>query len=159
MSMNYRISQNDYKEKTQLLFRTPFLSLCAFILFLYGCGDDSLPARPANVPPDAVFLLAGKGVVYWQHCKAGFAGDPPYCHIWNGAGSVLYQDEFLPYDEGAFPKAEELIIIDNNLRGPDHIILKNNRILLPKSRFEDMKEFFDWRFGKIDKLSHNKKNR
>jgi hypothetical protein len=61
-------------------------------------------------------------------------------------------EEFLPYDGGTQPTGEELKIATYPLfPGPDRIFLINGRVLLPRSRFDELKKFVDWLNGKVVK--------
>jgi len=58
-------------------------------------------------------------------------------------------DDFFPYDGRAGPSAEQLSISTNpTFPGPDRVFLSNGRILLPRSRFDELKKFVDWLEGK-----------
>jgi len=60
-------------------------------------------------------------------------------------GGVLEDEAFLPYDGGVAPTVDELKIASNpSFAGPDRIFLTNDRILLPESRFVELKRFVDW---------------
>jgi hypothetical protein len=37
---------------------------------------------------------------------------------------------------------------DANFAGPDRIFLANKRVLLPRSRFDELRKFVDWLEGK-----------
>jgi hypothetical protein len=105
--------------------------------------------RPQDVTPEATCVLAGKAGCWWQHCRATIAGRPVHCRIWNAGGLILEDEQFLPYDGGAPPTADELKIpVDAKFAGPDRIFLANGRVLLPRSRFDDLKKFVDWLNGK-----------
>lgn len=122
----------------------------AITLLLSACGHKSDVVRPESVPIDAVFVRGGK-IGWWQQCTAGSSGQPAHCRIWGGNGSVLVDEKFLPYDGGPQPTAEELKIApDTTFPGPDRIFLSNNRVLLPQSRFDELKKFVDWLNGKSD---------
>lgn len=123
----------------------------AALLLCSACNHKSDVVRPDSVPADAIFVRGGK-IGWWQQCKAGSSGQPVHCRIWGGAGGVLADEEFLPYDGGPPPTADELkIAADTTFPGPDRIILTNNRVLLPQSRFDELKKFVDWLKGKSDK--------
>jgi hypothetical protein len=128
------------------LFNKPVVALA--VLLCSACTRKSEMVRPEGVSADAVFVRGGK-VGWWQQCTLPTGGQAVHCRIWNGAGLVLEDEEFLPYDEGARPGAEELMIsADPTFPGPDRIILKNGRVLLPRSRFNELKKFVDWLNGK-----------
>ena len=125
-------------------------SLALLITLLVGasCGHPYRPVRPSNVPADAVFVLGTK-VGWWQQCEPGTSGQPVHCRIWNQGGLVLKDEPFLPYDGGPTPHADELkIVADPLFPGPDRIFLTNDRILLPESRFFELKRFVDWLYDK-----------
>jgi hypothetical protein len=120
------------------------------VLFLLcaACAQNPEANRPKDVASDAVFVRGAK-IGWWQKCAASENGQPVQCTIWNGAGSVLETGAFLPYDGGAPPTTEELKIdSDPTFPGPDRIVLRNGRILLPSSRFPELKKFVDWLKGK-----------
>ena len=105
--------------------------------------------RPADVPSDATYVAGGKLGGWWQQCALANGGRAVHCRIWNGAGLVLYDEEFLPYDGGASPTADELKVApEPTFPGPDRIFLSNGRVLLPQSRFGELKRFVDWLKGK-----------
>jgi hypothetical protein len=123
------------------------LGAAVAMLASFAC-DKSASARPEGVPAGAAFVNGGKVGGWWQECIPAIGERNVRCHIWNGAGLVLV-DEFLPYDGGPPPIGGELRILpDPTFPGPDRIILTNSRVLLPKSRFEELKKFVDWLNGK-----------
>lgn len=100
--------------------------------------------RPENVPPDAIYVPGGKGG-YWKRCTHENQGSPRvHCQVYNWGGGKLWDEEFLPYD-GRSPVSEEELRIKKNPRAPidNEIELENGRILLPKSRFDQLKRFLD----------------
>jgi hypothetical protein len=120
----------------------------AFLVFLACCRKSEV-VRPAEVPPEATYVAGGKVGGWWQQCSPGAAGKAVHCRIWNAGGLVLADEEFLPYDGGAPPSAEELrISAAPTFPGPDRIYLTNSRVLLPGSRFDQLKKFVDWLNGK-----------
>ena len=109
---------------------------------------DRNVVRPQGVPVEATFVKGAK-TGWWQHCRPSPGNVGVHCQIWNGAGLVLVDEEFLPYDGGPAPLAEELKIpSDANFAGPDRFFLANKRVLLPRSRFDELKKFVDWLEGK-----------
>src|SRR5579859_6149111 len=125
------------------------LGLAVAFLLCFACGRRSEVVRPAEVPSDATYVAGGKVGGWWQQCTSAKAGQAVHCRIWNGAGLVLVDEEFLPYDGGAPPTADELKIApDPTFPGPDRIFLSNSRVLLPRSRFDELKIFVDWLEGK-----------
>jgi hypothetical protein len=119
------------------------------LLFCFGCGRDSGLLRPDGVPVKAVFVNGSKGVGWWQQCAPATGGQFLHCRIWNREGLVLEDEEFLPYDGGTSPTIDELRIpSDTTFAGPDRIYLSNGRVLLPRSRFDELKKFVDSLNGK-----------
>ena len=120
----------------------------AFLLCL-ACGRKSDVVRPAEVPTSAIYVAGGKAGGWWQLCTSASAGKSVHCRIWNGAGLLLVDENFLPYDGGAQPTPDELKIPnETTFPGPDRIFLANGRVLLPQSRFDELKIFVDWLEGK-----------
>jgi hypothetical protein len=125
------------------------LALTVALLLCFACARESAVVRPEGVPPDATYVAGGKVGGWWQQCTA--VNQTVHCRIWNGAGLVLEDEEFLPYDSGALPIADELKISpEPTFPGPDRIFLSNNRVLLPESRFDELKRFVDRLNGKSD---------
>jgi hypothetical protein len=107
-----------------------------------ACGHK--PRRPDSVSTNAVYVSGAK-VGWWQECSIVASRSTVRCQIWNGAGFELVNDEFLPYDGGPTPRPEELTIASNvTFPGPDRIFLSNGRVLLPRSRFSELKGCIDW---------------
>jgi hypothetical protein len=105
--------------------------------------------RPQNVPIDSVYVNGIKGDGWWQHCSYDGPRDVDYCQIYNWGGGIIWDEVFLPYDGGAAAKRSELIIDNQNrLAGPQYVCLKNGRILIPNSDFENQRRFLDRRTGK-----------
>lgn len=123
-------------------------TLLLIVVFFAACLRVESPKRPSNVPEEAVLVGDGKVGGWWQRCRANSETGTVFCEIWNKGGLVLYSEVFLPYDQGPTVTAEELQIRNGGLLGPDRVCLQNGRILAPKSRFEEMKHFLDWSFGK-----------
>ena len=118
------------------------------LLLGFACTDKPGPARPGSVSLNAV-LFAGMKVGWWQECAATGTGHAVHCRIWNGAGLLLEDEDFLPYDGEPIVEATELTISpDPVFPGPDRVFLTGGRILLPRSRFEELKIFVDWLEGK-----------
>lgn len=127
-----------------ITFRT--VGVAAALLCCLAC--DNKVVRPQGVPVDATFV-AGAKIGWWQHCAVGTGNEGVRCQIWNGAGLVLVDEEFLPYDGGPTPTAGELKIPpEAKFAGPDRVFLANERVLLPRSRFDELKKFVDWLEGK-----------
>jgi hypothetical protein len=119
------------------------------LLLCLGGFIGCMNPRPKNVPKDAVPVPAGYGDAWWQLCSYDQTNDTDHCQIFNPGGATLEDETFLPYDGGNAAKASELKIDGGNrLAGPYIICLKNGRILIPKSDFENQKRFIDFRTGK-----------
>lgn len=101
--------------------------------------------RPQNVPKDAVYVVTSMG--FWQHCRYDSGRQIDQCRIWNRSGLVLVEGDFVPYDGGLPATQDQLQIVDAE-SGPDRIALRNNRMLIPKSREAQMRRFLDWLNGK-----------
>jgi len=125
------------------------VALCVGVLLsclsLAGCKH----ARPENVPVDSVYVDAPWAEGWWQHCSYLATQAIDHCQTFNWGGGTIKDEEFIPYDGGTAAKESELTI-DNGARlaGPYIVCLKNGRILIPKSDFENQKRFIDWMTGK-----------
>lgn len=117
-----------------------------FMLQCTGCYWSNQPVyleyrRPANVPLDAVLVQLAKGGV-WQRCEAVSTTGQTRCQIFTWKGGLLYDEIFLPYDQGPTPEAPDLKIPSYvPAVGSDWVCLQNGRILLPMSRFDELKAF------------------
>jgi hypothetical protein len=101
------------------------------------------PKRPANVPKGAVFVPTAK-MGWWEYCRFDPVQRTDHCQMFLTNGSIAREDDFLPYDGGAPVEADELKIDPHtDFAGDDRIILRNGRILLPKSIYEHAKKFWD----------------
>jgi hypothetical protein len=120
------------------------IAALAFVSALEGCK----PARPSSVPRDSIYVVGGK-VGWWQHCSFDPKQDVDHCQIFNLGGESLYDEVFLPYDGGKAAEEAELSIVGNSdLAGPQYVCLRNGRILIPRSQFEQQRRFVDWATGK-----------
>lgn len=127
------------------------LGVMAALFLCFGCGRGAEVVRPAGVPVDSTYVAGGKVGGWWQQCTLASGSQGVHCRVWNGSGLILVDEEFLLYDGGPPPTAEELKIApDPTFPGPDRIFLTNKRVLLPQSRFEELKKFVDWLNGKSD---------
>jgi hypothetical protein len=119
-------------------------------LFCSACARKADVVRPGGVPPQATYVPGGKLGGWWQQCTRANTSQAVHCQIWNGAGLVLADEEFLPYDGGAPLAANELKISTDPAvpGGPDRVFLSNGTVLLPRSRFDELKKFVDWLKGK-----------
>jgi hypothetical protein len=104
--------------------------------------------RPANVPSDATLVDQAKGGI-WQRCILDTRATANRCQIYNWRGGLLYDEVFLAYDGGGIVVQADLKIPGYTaLSGPDRVCLANGRILIPKSRYDDVKRYLDWATGK-----------
>ena len=125
------------------MFRaSELLGLSFFFATFSFCACSFAVPKPPNVSEHARFV-AGSKSGWWQDCKFTGVDQPLRCRIWNRGGLILYDEVFQPYDEGKAPTESELEIDDQgNLAGPNEICLKNGRLLLPSSRFLELKAFY-----------------
>ncbi len=114
-------------------------------VFLYlGCSSEPSVVRPEGVAENAIYVAGGGKVGgWWQECKP-VKGQGPHCRIWNRSGLLLWDEEFLPYDQGPTPTPEETKIPARTwFPGPDRVCLGNGRILFPRTKFEELKQWLD----------------
>ena len=122
--------------------------LALSVLQYTGCYWSDQPVlleyrRPPNVPIDAVLVQLAKGGV-WQHCGVESTTGKNRCQIFNWKGGLLYDETFLPYDQGPTVGLSDLKIPKYvPAVGPDWVCLENGRILLPESRFDQLKAFLE----------------
>lgn len=134
--------------------RTVLAAYLALYLAVSGCKLlENQPVllehrRPANVPDDAALVDQPKGGL-WQRCVAEKEGNANRCQIYNWGGALLYDEVFLPYDGGgAVNQVDIKIPRYAPLSGPDRVCLQNGRILIPKSRYDEVKRHLDWATGR-----------
>lgn len=134
--------------------RSVLATLVVICLIISGCKLlENQPfllehRRPANVPNDAAFVNQPKGGL-WQRCVTETGNNAVRCQIYNWGGGLLYDETFVPYDgEGAVLQAELKIPRYAPLSGPDRVCLQNGKILIPKSRYDEVKRHLDWATGK-----------
>ena len=101
-------------------------------------------SRPHNVPKAAVHV--GGSIGCWQHCTYDSTRHVDQCEVWYRGGDTREEGEFVPYDGGAPATDAELQIVDINEM--DAIGLRNGRILIPKARETQIREFLDGVRGK-----------
>ena len=105
------------------------------------------PVIPKNIPADSTFVNGGEDH-WWERCSYDSKEDVDDCQILNSGGGVIWNEVFLPYDGGKAAKKAELSVDgESRLVGPQYVCLKNGRILIPRSGFENQKEFLDRRMG------------
>lgn len=121
--------------------------LCVlFVALLCGCASQE--QRPAEVPASAVRIPSVKRSI-WQQCTYDQSTDTDQCTIYGSDGRALERGVFVPYDGGSAVRGPDLRISDGGkLSGLDRIHLENGRILIPKSREQDLREFLDRATGK-----------
>ena len=114
------------------------------LTYALGCSTGpTTPDRPTGVPASASYVPGGKVGGWWQYCIVN-EHLQVHCTVWNRVGLVLHDEVFLPYDQrAAITQGELSIVSDWEFPGDDRIRLKNGRILLPLSRFDDVKRFLD----------------
>ena len=115
------------------------------MLFI-GCAEQD--KRPEGVPETAVRIPSVKRSI-WQECVFETTVDTDRCTIYGSDGRVLEQGIFVPYDGGSAVRSSDLRITDGGrLSGVDRIHLQNGRVLIPKARESQLKEFLDGATGK-----------
>lgn len=119
------------------------------LTLLFSCSSrDVPPTRPANVPASATYVPGGKVGGWWQYCAIDDQHQT-HCIVWNAVGLKLHDEVFLPYDQGvAVTEGEAEIASHWEFPGDDRVRLKNGRVLLPRSRFEEVKRFLDRLYGR-----------
>jgi hypothetical protein len=119
--------------------------ISAWIMFI-GCAEQD--KRPEGVPEAAVRIPSVKRSI-WQECVFESTAVVDRCTIYGSDGHVLEQGVFVPYDGGSAVRSADLRITDGGkLSGVDRIHLQNGRVLIPKARESQLKEFLDWATGK-----------
>ena len=114
------------------------------LLLCSACTERADAIRPEGVPREATYVAGGKVGGWWQMCAPDVAGRGPHCSIWNRVGTKLWDEEFLPYDQGSLPAPDEIKIpTDGWLAGADRVCLETRRVLFPKSRFEELKRWLN----------------
>lgn len=125
------------------------IAVCAAILFVHACADTR--TRPPAVSHAAVWVEGGKWG-YWQQCEV--MDSRIRCTIWNEGGKALLDEEFRPFDGGVLPTSTDLQLRRGGAcTGPYQVCLKNGRILLPVSRYDELKAFLEGR-----RLNPNEEN-
>jgi hypothetical protein len=105
--------------------------------------------KPSNVPSDAVRVPQIYGEAWWQRCSYSQKDDADRCQVFNNGGGTIINGVFLPYDGGEAAKQPELEIDGNaRLAGPYIVCLKNGRILIPQSDFQNQRRFIDFATGR-----------
>ena len=108
-----------------------------------GCGQT--PVRPGSAHPDSVYVETVKAG-FWQHCVFDFATRMNRCTFVNSRGTILYDEQFRPYDDGPPVESRELVIVQG--KHDKAITLQNGRLLLPSSEYDLVKRHIDWLLGK-----------
>lgn len=121
---------------------TKVAALFTIALWLAAC---SRPQLPHGVPESAAWVEGSK-TGYWQWCQMG-ADNSIRCTIWNAGGIVLLGESFRPMDGGPLPTSQDLAKLRTSGpgTGPYQICLSDGRILLPDSRFDELKAFIEGR--------------
>ncbi|HZE81439.1 MAG TPA: hypothetical protein VE604_11085 [Candidatus Polarisedimenticolia bacterium] len=117
--------------------------------------SNTIPGRPNNVSPSAVFLwapyvglpAARRG--WWMSCEHQ-PPQPARCALSDIDGTLKYEGEFLPYVAGVAvgkldidaEKTREYKIWVGDALVPI-VYLKNGEILIPSSRYEEGKRILD----------------
>ena len=93
--------------------------------------------RPASVPEDAVCIHGVGNVERWYRCEVVVRDNR--CQIYRFDGEMLVDDVYIPYDSLGTVLLRSLTI-DTRLTMSEVIWLKNGRILVPKTHFEQHRE-------------------
>lgn len=118
------------------------VAIAVLLVGVYVYWGSRPPTRPSSVAANAVYVRGAK-TGWWQTCDRNNRGEV-FCTISNAGGVVIQEGKFLPYDGGVSPAQEELCIdASHRWTGPDRICLRNGRILIPESRYADLKQFLD----------------
>jgi len=119
------------------------LSIAVLISSFWMEGCKSARSRPNNIPRDSVYIEGGE-FYWWAHCSYDPNQDADYCQTFNSGGDILEDGIFLPYDGGKAAKKSELDIDgSSHFSGPYTVGLKNGRILITKSDFDNQKRGID----------------
>ncbi len=112
---------------------------------LLACSACSPPTLPTGVAADSAWVESVKGG-YWQRCEVS-SPDGVRCTIWNAKGIVLVDEAFRPIDGGPLPTAAMLAHLRTGgpCTGAYQVCLSDGRILLPISRYDEMKAFIKGR--------------
>jgi len=111
--------------------------LCPAML-VAGCDFVSRKPMPSNVPRDAVEIpMIGKSTG-WVKCSLD--SSDTRCVVFNINGVVVRDDIFLPFDGGPTVTASELQMARDD-SGADYVWLRHGRLLLPRTNFDEHKEF------------------
>lgn len=117
------------------------------LVFLLGGvlaeADCSRPQRPTGIDSAAVWVEGGK-TGFWQVCVADNPGGI-HCTIWNQLGAVLEDEPFLSVDGAPVRVADLKIREGGPCTGPYQVCLADGRILVPHSRYAEMKAFLERR--------------
>lgn len=137
-SQSVHVARCSTKEKGAGMIYGPSLLTAFAVVLLVDCGH---PRRPPNVPAASTFVEGAK-TGWWQHCES--SGAAIHCAIWNKVGDVLLDEEFLPLDGGAIPSRDSMALRSGGpCTGVYQVCLSNGRILLPRSRFHELKDFIE----------------
>jgi hypothetical protein len=104
---------------------------------------NTTPPRPANVPSQAVFVEGAKNG-WWANCTFIASSNINQCSVYGVSGNVILEGEFKPFDGGS-PVSPDQLMIDNknSLSSIHRICLKNGRVLIPVSLFDQEHDFLE----------------
>jgi hypothetical protein len=99
-----------------------------------------------------VYIPLAKGYI-WQHCAYDGGRGLDLCSVYQSDGKVFCSEVFVPYDGGPPVAQRDLQIVEHDRKRDvyadfDRVCLKNDRILIPLSRKEDLTRFLDELTGK-----------
>jgi hypothetical protein len=128
----------------QLGIRGLMLLGCAAALSLACCHDAS-PRRPQNVSVKATPVAIPHGYD-WDYCWVDKTVNVNRCRIYNGDGLILYDDIFVRYEGSGVVPEDSLQISQKG--GEQWIELQDGVILIPQSRYGQVKRLIDWLKGR-----------
>jgi len=116
---------------------------CLVLLVLTVLASCGRPARPANVPAEAVRIPEPSGIDLWQYCA--MRETSVHCQIFNVGGKILNDDTFVPYRGVAPMSPSDLRIAPSG--GTASVNLENGVVLIPQGDYQHIKNFLDWQNG------------
>lgn len=111
--------------------------ICLVAWYVFTFVIPRHPARPRNVPQSATLVLTGWDQ-FWQECRFDSAEQQDRCRVYNGAGSLLRDEVFLPANGGKALPDDQLKV---SAGGDSHSVhLLNGTVLIPRDHFEGIKK-------------------
>lgn len=110
------------------------LLYAAFVIYQFV----DIERIPPTVPGDAIEIPLPSKTHGWVKCA--IERSETRCQVFNPGGETITDDVFLAIDGGSAITVNELNI-DANRTGTTYVRLKNGRLLLPRTNFEEHKAF------------------